>query len=43
MASVSFVSFEKYELQMKKKFEIFLNPFSAQKARSKKNFDAIFR
>ena len=36
MASVSFVSSEKYELQMKKKFSKFFSiPFSAQKAKSK--------
>ena len=38
MISVSFVSFEKYELQMKKKFEVFLNPFFCPKSEVEKNF-----
>ena len=39
MVSVSFVSFEKYQLQMKKKmFEIFLNPFFCPKSGVEKNF-----
>ena len=38
MASVSFVSFEKYELQMKKKIEIFLNPFFCPKSEVEKKF-----
>ena len=38
MASVSFVSFENNELQMKKKFEIFLNPFFCPKSEVEKKF-----
>ena len=43
MGSVPFFSFEKYELQMRKKFSTFFSSlFFAQKTKSEKNFDAIF-
>ena len=43
MASVSFVSFEKYELQMKKNFRNFFKSLFLPKKRSRKKFfDAIF-
>ena len=43
MVSVSFVSLEKYELQMRKNFStFFFIPFFAQKTKCEKNFDAIF-
>ena len=43
MVSVSFVSFEKYELQMRKNFStFFFIHFLAQKTKSEKNFDANF-
>ena len=37
MVSVSFVSVEKYEQQMRKKIRIFFIPFFAQKAQSEKD------
>ena len=44
MVSVSFVRFEKYELQMRKKFStFFFIQFFAQKTKSGKNFDANFK
>ena len=44
MVSVSFVSFEKYELQMRKKLSTFFKSlFLPKKAKSEKFFDAIFR
>ena len=43
MVSVSFVSVEKYELQMRKNFStFFFIHFFAQKTKSEKNFDANF-
>ena len=42
MVSVSFVSVEKYELQMRKKFSRFFHPFFAQKAQSEKTLTSFF-
>ena len=43
MVSVSFVSFEKYEQQMRKKFSTFFSSiFLLKKPSLKKNFDANF-
>ena len=42
MVSVSFVSVEKYELQMKKKLSKFFHPFCAQKAQSEKRLTSFF-
>ena len=42
MASVSFVSFEKYELQMKKNFRNFFKSRFLPKKRSRKIFLTLF-
>ena len=42
MVSVSFVSVEKYELQMKKKFLKFFHPFFCPKSAVGKKIDVIF-
>ena len=42
MVSVSFVSVEKYELQMRKKIRNFFIPFFAQKAQSEKKLTSFF-
>ena len=43
MVSVSFVSVEKYELQMRKKVRNFFHPFFCPKSAVRKNFDVIFQ
>ena len=42
MVSVSFVSVEKYELQIRKKISKFFHPFFAQKAQSEKRLTSFF-
>ena len=42
MVSVSFVSVEKYELQMRKKYSKLFIPFFAQKAQSENRLTSIF-